>query len=115
MWIPDATTLRRVFALLDAAAPDTALEVWAARASSPALGQRRRIAVNGRTLRGTRAGDTPGQYLLVTLDLTGTVVTADALHTQRDTATWLVARGARCFPTAKANQSTLHAQLTALT
>ncbi|WP_261571285.1 hypothetical protein [Frankia gtarii] len=42
------------------------------------------------------------------------MVTADALHTQRDTATWLVDQGAHYFLVAKANQPGLSAQLTAL-
>ena len=94
-------------------------------------GCRRRIAVDGKTLRGSRQGDAPGQHLLAAfdqqhhvvlaqrgvdaktneipdlkallggVDLAGAVVTAAALHTQRDTATWLV-------------QPALSAQLTAL-
>lgn len=43
-----------------------------------------------------------------------TVVTMDALHYQRDHVTYLAERGAHWILTVKANQPTLHAQLTAL-
>lgn len=50
--------------------------------------------------------------LLAPFDLTGTVVTADALHTQRDHAKWLVeAKGAHYLLIVKGNQPTLHAAL----
>jgi len=141
--VPDESTFRRVFALLDADALDAALGAWAA-VTTPAAGRRRRIAVDGKTLRGSRSGDTAGRHLLAAfdhdhqvvlaqravdartneigeleallggVDLAGTVVTADALHTQRDTATWLVEHGAHYVLIAKANQPTLQAQLTAL-
>jgi len=53
--------------------------------------------------------------LLGRIDLTGAVVTADALHAQRAHATYLVAdRGAHYVLTVKRNQPTLHAQLGAL-
>jgi predicted transposase YbfD/YdcC len=40
---------------------------------------------------------------LATLDIAGSVITADALHTTRDTAVDIIARGARCILTAKGN------------
>jgi predicted transposase YbfD/YdcC len=50
--------------------------------------------------------------LLNGLDLTDTVVTADALHTQREHADWLVtAKHAAYLLMVKANQPTLHHQL----
>jgi predicted transposase YbfD/YdcC len=50
------------------------------------------------------------------LDLTGRVVTADALHTQRETARFLVEdKQAHYLLTVKANQPTLYADLSALT
>ncbi len=48
------------------------------------------------------------------MDLAGTIVTADALHTQHDTATWLASRGAQYLFTIKANHPTLLATLAAL-
>lgn len=47
-------------------------------------------------------------------DLAGTVVTADALHTQRDHATYLHERGAHYLPTIKNNQRGQARQLHAL-
>ncbi|WP_248823147.1 ISAs1 family transposase [Frankia umida] len=52
--------------------------------------------------------------LLAGLDLTDTVVTADAPHTQDDTAAWLLERDAHYLMVVKANRPTLHAQLAAL-
>ncbi|ONH22801.1 ISAs1 family transposase [Pseudofrankia asymbiotica] len=142
--VPDASTFRRVLARLDADALDTALGAWAAARTTPGQGEQRRVAVDGKTLRGSRNGDAPGRHLLAALDqrhavvlaqcavdaktneipklrdllagldLTDVVVTADALHTQDDTATWLTDRGAHYLLIVKANQPTLHAQLTAL-
>ena len=54
------------------------------------------------------------QPLLTGLDLAGVVVTADALHTQRDQAAFLVDRGADYLLVVKANQPGLHAQLAEL-
>jgi predicted transposase YbfD/YdcC len=55
------------------------------------------------------------QPLLERLDLTDTVVTADALHTQREHAEWLVTRKhADWLLVVKHNQPALHQQLTAL-
>jgi predicted transposase YbfD/YdcC len=48
------------------------------------------------------------------LDLAGVVVTADALHTQRDHASFLVGRGAEDLLVVKANQPGLHDQLAGL-
>jgi predicted transposase YbfD/YdcC len=53
--------------------------------------------------------------LLDRLDLTATVVTADALHTQREHADWLVThKHAAYLLVVKANQPALHQQLKAL-
>lgn len=52
--------------------------------------------------------------LLEQLDLTGKVITADALHTQRGTATWLNQRGADFVFCVKENQPGLFAALDAL-
>jgi predicted transposase YbfD/YdcC len=55
------------------------------------------------------------QPLLSTVDMTGVVVTADALHTQRAHARHLVEeRGADYVLTVKENQPTLFAQIDAL-
>jgi predicted transposase YbfD/YdcC len=52
--------------------------------------------------------------LLAGLDFAGVVVTADALHTQRDHASFLIDRGADYLLVVKANQPALHAQLAGL-
>ena len=49
--------------------------------------------------------------LLEGLDLAGAIVTADALHTQRAHASFLVSRHADYVLVVKANQPALHAQL----
>jgi predicted transposase YbfD/YdcC len=55
------------------------------------------------------------QPLLQALDLAGRVVTADALHTQREHADWLVGvKHAAYLLVVKPNQPTLHQQLKAL-
>jgi predicted transposase YbfD/YdcC len=55
------------------------------------------------------------QPLLQPLDLAGRVVTADALHAQREHAEWLVtAKHAAYLLIVKANQPTLHHQLASL-
>jgi predicted transposase YbfD/YdcC len=54
------------------------------------------------------------QPLLDGLDLAGAVVTADALHTQRDHASFLVEAGTDHLLVVKANQPALHAQLAGL-
>ena len=142
--VPDESTFRRVLAALDADALDTALGAWTAAVTTPPAGTRRRIAVDGKTLRGSRTGDSPGRHLLAALDhgtgvvlgqvavdtksneipalpillagldLTDVIVTADALHTQRQTASWLVSHQAHYVLTVKTNQPTLYAQLAAL-
>ena len=52
--------------------------------------------------------------LLSGMDLAGVVVTADALHCQRDTETWLIGRGADYVLTVKANPPGLRNALKAL-
>jgi predicted transposase YbfD/YdcC len=106
---------------------------------------RRAVAVDGKTLRGsghhghgqvhllaamdhatgavlaqTQVDHTTNEIgrfrpLLDRLDLTGTVITADALHTQREHADWLVSvKHAHYLLVVKANQPALHQQLKAL-
>jgi predicted transposase YbfD/YdcC len=49
--------------------------------------------------------------LLDRIDITGALLTADALHTQRAHAEYLHGRGAHYLLTVKANQPGLHDQL----
>jgi predicted transposase YbfD/YdcC len=102
------------------------------------------IAVDGKTLRGSGHGGQDSRHLLAALDhahgvvlgqvgvgaktneiplftslldrieITGAVITADALHAQREHATYLAGRGAHYLLIVKRNQPGLHAQLAAL-
>lgn len=140
--VPGEATIRRVLARVDGDAVDAAVGAWLADRLRP-LGHRRVLAVDGKRLRGSARsghqvhllaaldhhdgavlaqrqvdgapGEVPAfQPLLAGLDLAGVVVTADALHTQRDHASFLVGRGADYLLVVKANQPTLHAQLAGL-
>jgi len=111
----------------------------------PGRSPRRAVAVDGKTLRGSGHHPSPQVHLLAamdhttggvlaqtevdgktneitqfrplleSLDLAGQVVTADALHTQREHAEWLVThKRAAYLLVVKHNQPALHQQLTAL-
>jgi len=139
---PSERTLRRVLGALDAAAFDRIVGPWAAE-HCQSVG--RALAIDGKTLCGSADGDGKAVHLLAALlhheavvtaqmavpdktneipcakellaplDLSGAVVTADALHTQRDTARYLVEdKGADYLFTVKDNQPTLHADLARL-
>ncbi len=148
--VASESTFRRTLQRLDADGFDDAVGVWAqertsAVAGTGSAGTPRRVAVDGKTLRGSAADGEPGRHLLAALDhthgvvlgqvdvaaktneipmlatlldrvdLTGAVVTADAMHAQRGHAEYLVgSRGAHYVLTVKRNQPSLHAQLTAL-
>lgn len=130
--LPSESTIRRTLAGLDAADLDARIGAWMLTRVHHNAG-RRVIAVDGKSMRGaTTNGTMPhllaaldhghglvvGQLavpdkgseipalkeLLSPMDLAGVVVTADALHCQRDTATWLVGRGADYVLTVKGNQ-----------
>ncbi|WP_420895852.1 ISAs1 family transposase [[Actinomadura] parvosata] len=152
---PAASTLGRLLARLDGDAFTAAtcaylsalttghpLETTApttATAKTPLLG----LAVDGKTLRGSRTGngvthlpaairhDTQTVLaqrqveaksneipafapLLCGLDLSAMVITADALHTQAEHARQIVAAGGHFLFIVKANQPTLHRRLKAL-
>jgi predicted transposase YbfD/YdcC len=142
--VPGEATIRRVLARVDGDRFDRAVCAWLAdRLRPPGPRRRRAVAVDGKTLRGSaRDGhqvhllaaldhhdgavlaqrEVPAatneiaefQPLLAGLDLAGMVVTADAMHTQRDHASFLVDRGADYLLVVKANQPSLHAQLASL-
>ena len=138
---PDESTLRKLFARLDADALDQALGGWMWTRTFTVDG-RRVIALDGKTVRGARtrpdgkaphlvaafdhgAGAVLGQVavdaksneipavrtLLGHLDLDGAVVTLDAMHTQTDTATAITDAGGDYVFTVKANMPTLHQKL----
>jgi predicted transposase YbfD/YdcC len=142
--VPSESTVRRTLQRLDAGAFDDLAGRWAARRTAPGLGGRRVIAVDGKTLRGSSHGSGPGRHLLAALDhahgavlgqvevgaktneipmfatlldridITGAVITADALHAQREHAAYLASRGAHYVLVVKRNQPGLYAQLAVL-
>jgi len=142
--VPSESTFRRTLQRLDADAFDDLAGAWAQQATLPGPGGRRVIAVDGKTLRGSAGGADPGDHLLAALDhahgavlgqvevgaktneipmfpllldridITGAVITADAMHAQRGHATYLAGRGAHFLLTVKRNQPGLFAQLAAL-
>ena len=148
---PDEATIRRVLESVDAGALAAAVGSWAAgrlRAAGPGLRQGRRVrralALDGKTVRGTRHARGGGRAvhllaiadqqasavlaqasvdgktneitafapLLEPLNLAGCVITADALHTQREHAQFLVTgKQAHYILVVKKNQPSLYAQL----
>jgi predicted transposase YbfD/YdcC len=140
--VPGEATIRRVLARVDGDAVDVTVGAWLADRLRPPR-HRRVLAVDGKTLRGSaRDGhqvhllaaldhhdgavlaqrEVPAatneiaefQPLLAGLDLAGALITADALHAQRDHAAFLVDAGADYLLVVKANQPALHAQLLGL-
>jgi len=139
---PSERTLRRMLGAVDAAAFDRIVGQWAEE-HCERVG--RALAIDGKTLRGSADGEGKpvhllaallhheavvtaqmaipdktneipcAQTLLAPLDLTSAVVTADALHTQRETARYLVEdKGADYLFTVKENQPTLYWDLARL-
>jgi predicted transposase YbfD/YdcC len=140
---PEQSTFRRVLSSLDAAVLDGLIGafMWA---RTQVVDGRRVIAIDGKTTRGARTQTMPAPHLvaaldhatgvvvgqlataaksneiptvrtlLKTFDLTGVVVTVDAMHTQTDTATLIVGAGGDYIFTVKANQPSLYAQCKAL-
>jgi predicted transposase YbfD/YdcC len=132
--VPHPGTVRRLLARLDGDALDAAIGSFLSARTSRAgkeseLGP---IAVDGKTIRGSRTATSPAIALLAamthrgdvlaqrqiagksneipafaplldTLDLTDTVITADALHTQHAHGTYLRKRGAHYIAHVKAN------------
>jgi predicted transposase YbfD/YdcC len=151
---PSESTIRRLLGMVDADRFDAAVGVFVQRlcAGVAPAGRRRVLAVDGKTLRGSRhtgsAGvEVAGRHLLAVIDqhtrvvlgqtavdgntseinrfmplidtltgidLAGVVITADALHTQREHVAELHARGAHWVLTVKGNQPRLRRQLAGL-
>jgi predicted transposase YbfD/YdcC len=135
---PDASTFRKVFARMDAATLDRLVGALLWTRTRVAEG-RRVIAIDGKTVRGARTATTTAPHLVSALDhatgtvlgqlataaksneiptvrtllagfdLTGVVVTVDAMHTQTDTATAIVEGHGDYVFTVKANQPSLYA------
>ena len=136
--VPSESAIRRTFNRLDATVLDSVLGAWLWTRTG-VVGQRRVIALDGKTIRGARTrhqiaphlvaafdhhtGTVLGQLaiaaksneipavrtLLASFDLAGTVVTVDAMHTQSDTAQLIVDAGGDYVFTVKGNQPTLYA------
>ncbi len=151
---PSESTIRRLLARVDPDRFDAALGAFIQRlcADTVPAGRRRVLAVDGKTLRGSRhtncdGAKVTGRHLLAvidqhtrvvlgqvqvagktneismfaplldtltSIDLTDVVITADALHTQREHVEDLHRRGAHWVLTAKGNQPRLRRQLVAL-
>ena len=135
---PSVATLHRVFKRLDAAAFEQALGEWLARRG---IAPDEPLAVDGKTLRGVHGQGIPGAHLvsvyalragavlaqirtaakggelpaakeaLAQVDLEGRVVMGDALQTQREVCTQIVAGGGDYLLPVKENQPTLLADL----
>ncbi len=135
---PSESTIRRVLGRVDGQVLDQQIGafMWT---RTTTLGRRRVIALDGKTIRGVRRGAQPAPHLvsaldhttgtvlgqvavaaksneipavrtlLATFDLTGTVITVDAMHTQHDTAAAIVEAGGDYVFTVKNNQPTLYA------
>ena len=131
--LPSESTIRRVLQDLDPADLNTHLRSWFCTRTGTVAG-RRVIAVDGKTMRGARTSKDPAPHLLSALDhatgtvltqarvadktneipalrellepldLDGAVVTADAMHTQVDTAHWIHDQGGHYLLTVKNNQ-----------
>src|SRR3954447_13104976 len=148
---PSAATFRRVLAAVDITAVEAALTTWVtgrqarARAQQPAgttaAACRTVLAVDGKTLRGSKAGDGQPTKLVCVYDhghrlvltqvavsggdevaaftlalaalpeLADVLVTADALHCQRGHADFLATRGGHYLFTVKGNQPLLRQRL----
>lgn len=141
--VPSESAIRRTFNRLDATVLDSVLGAWL-WTRTVVVGQRRVIALDGKTVRGARTRDTVAPHLvaafdhrtgtvlgqlaipaksneipavrtlLAGFDLAGAVVTVDAMHTQTDTARLIVEAGGDYVFTVKGNQPTLHAACRAL-
>jgi hypothetical protein len=123
-------TYSRVFRRIDAAAFEAAVAAWVRSRLGP--GDARHLAIDGKCLRGSRDGATPGVHLVAQLrvdaktnehkaalellgilPLAGKVVTADAMFTHRDVCSAVIGGGGDYVLPAKENQPTLRADIAA--
>ena len=134
------STIRRVLQDLDPTDLDTHVRSWLCTRTGTIEG-RTVIAVNGKSMRAARTGKDPAPHLLAALDqvtgtvlaqarvadksneipalrellkpldLDGVVVSADAMHTQTDTAEWITQQGGHYVLTPLGNQKTLRRTL----
>ena len=138
--------IRRLLQALDPDLLTTVISAWlASRPAAEIPAGRQAIAVDGKTLRGSRTAGTAADHVMAACDqatgmvlastdvdgktneitrfaplldqisdLHDTVITADAMHCQRDHVTYLAERGAHWILTVKGNQPSLHTQLAGL-
>jgi predicted transposase YbfD/YdcC len=141
---PSESTIRRVLQAVDAEALDGAVSAWLVPRSAPLAAALRMIAIDGKSARGARRANGRAVHLLAAFDqvsgvvlgqtvvqdktneiiafaplldrinITGAIITADALHTQHRHADYLIGRGAHYVLTVKRNRPSLHRQLTTL-
>ena len=141
--LPSESTIRRVLQDLDPADVDARLRSWLCTRTGTIEG-RTVIAVDGKTMRAARTSEDPAPHLLAALDhatgavltqqrvagksneipalrellepldLERAVVSADAMHTQVDTAQWITRCGGHYLLTPLGNQKTLRKTLKAL-
>lgn len=136
---PNKSALGKIFRRLDVAALEAALRAWL-EARGATAGH---LALDGKTLAGSRAGAVPGRHLLAAfatasaaavgqlevarttnehkaalrllgvLPLAGRVVTADAMFTHRDVADTITDAGGDYLLAVKDNQAALKADIEA--
>ncbi|MER6596631.1 ISAs1 family transposase [Micromonospora purpureochromogenes] len=143
---PSEAMIRRLLQAMDPQLLTAAIGVWLAeRGTANTSTADRAIAVDGKTLRGSRTPGTAARHVMTACDqstgvvlasidvdgktneitrfaplldqisdVRGTVITADALHCQRDHVAYLTERGAHWILTVKGNQPSLHRQLAGL-
>lgn len=141
---PSLSTIRRVLVIVDPDVLDAVLHAWLAALAPTTPGEPRVVAVDGKTCRGAlradgtrvhlfsivdhatrvplgqvNAGDKDHEIaafaaVLDRIELNGTIVTADALHTQRSHARYLHRHHGKYVFIVKGNQPRLHAQLAGL-
>lgn len=141
--VPSEATIRRVIEALDAGVFSLLCGAWTRLRWRQVDGQGV-IAVDGKTIRGARNAGRSAPHLVAALthdtglvigqvavdaktneipalrdllglmDIRGLVITADALHTQRDTATFIIEQGGDYLFTVKGNQPGLYRRLASL-
>jgi hypothetical protein len=137
---PSVSTLSRTLRVLDASAVEAALSRWILSRIDPAV---QLVSLDGKTLKGSRDGEIPGQHLVAAyapkaqavlaqikvdaktnehkaalqllgvLPLRDKVVIGDALFCQRDLAEQVIAAGGNYVLIAKDNQPGLEADIQA--
>jgi hypothetical protein len=138
---PTKSTFSVLFRILDVQAFEAALSRWIA--SRIPQGQDQAICLDGKTARGSRDGDLPGQHLVAAycaaaqavlaqikvdaktnehkaalqllgiLPVKGNIITGDALFCQRDLCAAIIAAGGDYVFTAKDNQPSLVSDIVA--